>query len=209
MEHVKDYLRDARRIIDSFDTIAIEDIATLIARVRTRKGRIFFAGVGGGAAHAAHAVCDARKTAGIEAYAIAVNTAELTALINDEGWNTCYSEWLKASRMTGKDMLFVFSVGGGDAASAVSVNLVNAVRYAKDKKATVCGILGRDGGFTARAATACVIVPVVDRDLVTAHTESFQALIWHLLITHPKVQMKAMKWESVTGSGGKRHAPVP
>jgi D-sedoheptulose 7-phosphate isomerase len=160
-------------------------------------GGFFFLGVGGGAGHASHAVNDFRKIAGIEAYTPTDNVSELTARINDEGWESVFANWLKGSRLSENDMVFVFSVGGGDLERNISPNLVRALQYAKNVGATICGIVGRDGGYTAQVADACVIIPTVNPDRVTPHTESFQALIWHLLVSHPRLQMSAMKWESL------------
>jgi D-sedoheptulose 7-phosphate isomerase len=176
----------------------IEALAGGVASVRARGGRLFFLGVGGGAGHASHAVNDFRKLAGMECYAPTDNVSELTARINDEGWETSYAEWLKGSRLKAADGVFVFSVGGGNAAKGVSLNLVRAVELAKSVGASVFGVVGRDGGYTAQVADACVIVPTVDPDLVTPLTEAFQAVVWHLLVAHPKLRVGAMKWESLT-----------
>ncbi len=172
-------------------------MAVLLVQVRKEGGRIFFLGVGGGAGHASHAVNDFRKIAGIEAYAPTDNVSELTARINDDGWATCYRNWLEGSRLRSQDLVFVFSVGGGDAERNISANLVQALQYAKNIGAKVCGVVGRDGGYTAKVADACVLVPVVNHETVTPHTESFQALIWHLLVSHPRIKAHGMKWESV------------
>lgn len=175
----------------------IERTVGLLLQVRQEGGRIFFLGVGGGAGHASHAVNDFRKIAGIEAYAPTDNVSELTARINDDGWDTCYRNWLKGSRLRKQDLVFIFSVGGGDAERNISANLVSALQYAKQVGATICGVVGRDGGFTARVADACILVPVVNSETITPHTESFQATIWHLLVSHPKLRVAEMKWESV------------
>ena len=155
-------------------------------------------GVGGGAGHASHAVSDFRKLAGIEAYTPTDNVSELTARVNDDGWDTTFVNWLRGSRLNAKDMLLVFSVGGGDLKRNVSPNLVRALEHARNVGATVCGVVGRDGGYTAEAAEACVIVPTVNPETVTAHTEWFQALVWHLLVSHPRIKTADMKWESMT-----------
>jgi D-sedoheptulose 7-phosphate isomerase len=178
----------------------VEHIADLLLELRKRSGRLFLLGVGGGAGHASHAVCDFRKIAQIEAYAPSDNVSELTARVNDEGWDTCYANWLRGSRLNETDMVFVFSVGGGDVKKNVSRNLVRALEYAKQVGATICGVIGRDGGYTAQVANVCVLVPVVNPSTVTAHTESFQALIWHLLVSHPKLRVVQMKWESMESS---------
>ena len=153
--------------------------------------------MGGGAGHASHAVNDFRKIAGIESYAPTDNVSELTARINDDGWETSYRNWLQGSRLNKHDLVFVFSVGGGDLERNISANLVRALQYAKERGAAICGIVGRDGGFTARIADASVVVPVVNSETITPHTESFQALVWHLLVSHPKLKAAEMKWESV------------
>ncbi len=158
---------------------------------------MFFIGSGGGAGHASHAVNDFRKIVGIEAYTPTDNVSELTARINDDGWETAYAEWLKGSRLRSGDMVFVFSVGGGDRERNVSANLVRAMEYAKEVGAEICGVVGRDGGYTAHVADACVVVPTVNVQTVTAHTEAFQAVIWHLLVSHPALQDFEMKWESM------------
>lgn len=191
------HLKEAAKIIPLIDAGKIESIVRLIADVRINEGRMFFLGVGGSAANAAHAVNDFRKLAGIECYAPTDNVSELTARTNDEGWETVFVEWLKVSRLSGKDMLFVLSVGGGSLEPMVSPNLVRAVQYAKEIGARVVGIVGRDGGYTAKVADAAVIVPTVNPKTVTPHAEAFQAVIWHLIVSHPALQMKATKWESV------------
>jgi D-sedoheptulose 7-phosphate isomerase len=197
MDYTSQYLDEAIQILRRLDQGAVERTLNLILEVRARAGRIFFLGVGGGAGHASHAVNDFRKIAGIEAYAPTDNVSELTARINDDGWDTSYKNWLQGSRLRKEDMIFVFSVGGGDIERNISANLVAAVKYAKQVGAKICGVVGRDGGYTARIADACVVVPVVNADTVTAHTESFQALVWHLLVSHPKLRVAEMKWESV------------
>jgi D-sedoheptulose 7-phosphate isomerase len=190
------YVQEAIEILRRLDQGAIERIAGLLAELRARGGRLFFLGVGGGAGHASHAVNDFRKIAGIEAYTPTDNVSELTARVNDEGWETAYANWLRGSRLRAGDMVFVFSVGGGDAERNISVNLVRALEYAQQVGATVCGVVGRDGGYTAQVADACLIVPVVNAAAVTPHTESFQAVVWHLLVSHPKLKVSEMKWES-------------
>ena len=196
MSFTKHYLSEAIKIIQELDVSSIDKMVSLLADMRSRKGRLFVLGVGGGAGHAAHAVGDFRKIAGIEAYAPSDNVAELTARVNDEGWDTTYSAWLEGSRLNGKDMLFVFSVGGGDLERNISPNLVRALEVAKKVGAKVVGVVGRDGGYTAQVAEACVVVPTVNVNHITAHTESFQALIWHLMVSHPDLQVSGMKWES-------------
>jgi len=191
------HLKEAARIIPLIDAGKIESMVNLIADVRDKEGRIFFLGVGGSAANAAHAVNDFRKLAGIESYAPTDNVSELTARTNDEGWETVFVEWLKGSRLSKKDMLFILSVGGGSLEPMVSPNLVRAVQYAKEIGARVVGIVGRDGGYTGKVADAAVIVPTVNPKTVTPHAEAFQAVIWHLIVSHPALQKKATKWESV------------
>jgi D-sedoheptulose 7-phosphate isomerase len=192
-----EYLAEARRVIDGLDVAAAESIAEHLAALRGRGGRLFVLGVGGSAANASHAVNDFRKITGIEAYAPTDNVAELTARTNDEGWKTVFEAWLQTSRLTSADAVLVFSVGGGDEANNVSPNIVRALGYAKQIGATVLGIVGRDGGYTARVADACVIVPVVNDDRVTPHSEAFQAVVWHGLVSHPLLKRSQTKWESV------------
>ncbi|OGS01806.1 MAG: sugar isomerase [Elusimicrobia bacterium RIFCSPLOWO2_12_FULL_59_9] len=201
MSFTAEYLAEARQILEQLDQNAIERTVDLLEAVRTRQGRIFFLGVGGGAAHASHAVNDFRKIALIEAYTPTDNVSELTARINDEGWDTCYLNWLRGSHPNGKDAIFVFSVGGGDLERNVSRNLVRALQYAKQVGASVCGVVGRTGGYTAQIADACILIPVVNPANVTAHTEAFQALMLHLLISHPRLKVSEMKWESLDRPG--------
>ena len=196
MNYINQYVKESVQILKQLDCAAIERLLSLLVQVRTECGRIFFLGVGGGAGHASHAVNDFRKIAGVECYAPTDNVSELTARINDDGWETSYRNWLVGSRLNRRDALFVFSVGGGDAERKISANLVCALQYAKQVGARICGIVGRDGGFTARVADACILVPVVNPDTVTPHTESFQALLWHLIVSHPKLKVQEMKWES-------------
>jgi D-sedoheptulose 7-phosphate isomerase len=207
MDYVSRYLNEAKQILEALDQNLLTRMTQLFVTVRDNGGRVFFLGVGGGAGHASHAVNDFRKIAGIEAYTPSDNVSELTARINDDGWETCYREWLRGSRLSSRDMVFVFSVGGGDAEHNVSLNLVRALEYAKEIGAAVCGVVGRDGGFTARVADACVVVPVVNPETVTPHTESFQALVWHLLVAHPALRIREMKWESYT-TGNDMPAPI-
>ena len=190
------YLAEARTIIDTLDPALIERMVDLLADLRTRGGRLFILGVGGGAGHASHAVNDFRKIAGIESYSPADNVSELTARTNDEGWETTYAAWLKVSRLSNRDAVLVFSVGGGDLERNISPNLVRAVELAKTVGAKILGIVGRDGGYTAKVADACVIVPVVNPANITPHTESFQAVVWHLIVAHPRLMQMPNKWES-------------
>ena len=195
-EFVKRHLGEAAEILGRFDLDAIERTAVLLADLRERGGRLFLLGVGGSAANCSHAVNDFRKICGIEAYAPTDNVAELTARTNDEGWPSVFVEWLKVSKLRADDAVLVFSVGGGDAERNVSPNLVTALQHAKSVGAKIAGIVGRDGGYTARVADACVIVPTVNAQSVTPHTEAFQAVIWHLLVSHPKLKVAQTKWES-------------
>ena len=197
MDYVAQYIQEATEILNLLDQPAIERITDLLLELREKSGRLFLLGVGGGAGHASHAVCDFRKIAQIEAYAPSDNVSELTARVNDDGWDTCYANWLRGSRLNKDDMVFVLSVGGGNAKKNISVNLVRALDYARAMRAVICGVVGRDGGYTAQVAEVCVLVPVVNSSTITPHTESFQAMIWHLLVSHPKLRAAEMKWESV------------
>jgi D-sedoheptulose 7-phosphate isomerase len=196
MSFTKQFLTEASEIIARLDVAAIEKVVDALAKIRGRGGRLFILGVGGSAANAAHAVNDFRKIAGIETYSPTDNVSELTARTNDEGWETVFVEWLRGSRLNANDGILVFSVGGGDLERNVSPNLVRAVQHAKKIGATVCGIVGRDGGYTAKVADACVIVPTVNAAHVTPHAEAFQAVVWHLFVTHPALKAAATKWES-------------
>jgi len=191
------YLADTQKIAGLIDAERVEQMARLLVDLRARGGRLFFLGVGGGAGHASHAVNDFRKIAGIEAYTPTDNVSELTARVNDDGWETVFVNWLRISRLKSSDMIFVFSVGGGDLARNISPNLVRALEYGKEVGATICGVVGRDGGYTAKIADACIVIPAVDPQGVTPHTEAFQAVVWHLLVSHPDVKSQGMKWESV------------
>ncbi len=195
-QFAKQYLQEAKTIIDQIDVEQVEKMTTLLVNLRNNKGRLFLIGVGGGAGHASHAVNDFRKIAGIESYSPSDNVSELTARTNDEGWETTYAAWLKVSNLSAKDMLFVFSVGGGDAEKNISTNIVNALKLANEIGCKIIGVVGRDGGYTAKVADACVIVPTVNKDYITPHTESFQAMIWHLLVSDPRLQQMTNKWES-------------
>jgi D-sedoheptulose 7-phosphate isomerase len=191
------YLEEVRTIAAAIDADLVERMVDVLVKIREAGGRIFFLGVGGGAAHASHAAADFRKIAGIECYAPTDNVAELTARINDDGWNSCYAEWLRGSRLAAGDGVFVFSVGGGNAERQVSMNVVASLELARAVGARVLGVVGRDGGSTAQRADVCLIVPTVNPDGVTPHTEEFQAVLWHLLVTHPRLRRNEMKWESV------------
>jgi D-sedoheptulose 7-phosphate isomerase len=195
MSFVQQYLEETQRVVAGLNVSAIEKSVDELARVRERGGRLFILGIGGSAANASHAVNDFRKICGFEAYAPTDNVSELTARTNDEGWATVLSEWLKGSRLNSKDGLLIFSVGGGNLEKNVSPNLVSAIQLAKQAGASVVGIVGRDGGYTAKEATACVIVPTVNPDHVTPHSEAFQAVVWHLFVSHPKLKVNKTKWE--------------
>ena len=196
MSYVDDYLRDVTSITELLDLAVIEKMVDTLISIRDKKGRLFFMGVGGGAGNAGHAVNDFRKIAGIESYSPTDNVSELTARINDNGWESSFAEWLKSSNLNSKDGVFVFSVGGGNREKNVSVNLVKALEYARKVRAMVLGIVGRDGGYTAKIAYACLIIPTVNPTTVTPHTEAFQSVIWHLLVSHPRLRASEMKWES-------------
>lgn len=194
MNYTQQYLAAATQVIEQLDHKEIEAMVRLCVETRQRGGRLFILGVGGSAGNASHAVNDFRKIAGIEAYAPTDNVSELTARINDEGWDTSFANWLKGSRLNEKDLVLILSVGGGNRPLNTSVNLVVALEYAKEVGAKICGIVGRDGGFTAQVADACAIVPTVVPDAVTPLTESFQAVIWHLIVSHPEVQVERTRW---------------
>jgi len=196
MNFAKDFLAEVQQITAQLDASAIERCVDELARVRERGGRLFILGVGGSAANASHAVNDFRKICGFETYAPTDNISEITARTNDEGWATIFAEWLKGSRLNAQDGLLIFSVGGGNVEKSVSPNLVIAVQLAKQIGASVIGVVGRDGGFTAREANVCVIVPTVNPNHVTPHTEAFQAVLWHLFVSHPKLKAAQTKWES-------------
>jgi D-sedoheptulose 7-phosphate isomerase len=191
------HLAETVEIVQKLVPETLEKMVDLLAEVRLRGGRLFFLGVGGSAANASHAVNDFRKIAGIECYAPTDNVSELTARTNDEGWASVFVEWLKGSRLESKDALMIFSVGGGNLEKNVSPNLVSALQYAKEVNASILGIVGRDGGYTAKVADSCCIVPTVNTENVTPHSEAFQAIIWHLLVSHPKLKVQQTKWEAV------------
>jgi D-sedoheptulose 7-phosphate isomerase len=197
MSFAQQYLAQASRVIAQLDVQAIEKMAGLLAGLRARGGRLFLLGVGGSAANCSHAVSDFRKLCGIEAYTPTDNVSELTARTNDEGWTSVFVEWLKVSRLEARDMVLVFSVGGGNLDKNISPNLVRALQYAREVGTEVIGVVGRDGGYTAQVADACVIVPTVNPDMVTPHTEAFQAVVWHLLVSHPALKVTQTKWESM------------
>ena len=195
MSHVKEYFSEARKITETIDYEVIERVAEGLANLRARGGRLFLLGVGGSAANCSHAVNDFRKLCGIEAYTPVDNVSELTARTNDEGWETVFVEWLKGSRLDSDDAVFVFSVGGGDAEHNVSVNLVRALEETKKRGAKIFGVIGRQGGYTKKVGDAVVIIPTVNGAHVTPHTEAFHAVVWHCLVSHPKLQTAGTKWE--------------
>jgi len=197
MEFIKQYLVEAKEVIDQLDLNAMERVVAIIEGTRRHNGRMFILGVGGSAANASHAVNDFRKIVGIEAYAPTDNVSELTARTNDDGWASVFVEWLKTSGLRQEDMILVFSVGGGNLEKNVSPNLVSAIQHAKEVGAKVCGVVGRDGGYTARMADACVVIPTVNPTHVTPHAEAFQGVVWHLLVSHPRLKQAETKWESV------------
>jgi len=197
--YIEKYLSQTIQIARSIDHKAVVKMVNILVQLRKDSGRLFIIGVGGGAAHASHAVNDFRKIAGIESYTPTDNVSELTARINDEGWDTCFSSWLAGSKLNAKDCIFVFSVGGGNVQKNISNNLVLALKYAKETGARIMGVVGRDGGYTAHVADALVIVPIVDQEAITPHTESFQAVVWHMIVSHPSLKANEMKWESVKG----------
>ena len=201
MNYSVKHLNESVEIIQKLDGYEIEKMADLLVNVKTEGGRIFFLGVGGSAGNCSHAVNDFRKIVGIESYAPTDNVSELTARTNDEGWATIFVEWLKISKLQPKDILFILSVGGGNLEKNISPNLVEAIKFAKSIGAKVTGIVGRDGGYTAQMSDACVIVPTVNPDNITPHSEAFQAVIWHLLVSHPKLKVNQTKWESTVKYG--------
>ena len=196
MSYSEQHLRETAEIVSRLDPALCEKAVELLAAVRERNGRLFILGVGGSAANASHAVNDFRKIAGLECYAPTDNVSELTARMNDEGWSTVFAEWLKGSRLNDKDALLIFSVGGGNVEKNVSPNLVTALQLAKERGASVLGIVGRDGGYTAKVADVVIIIPTVNANNTTPHSEAFQAVVWHLLVSHPKLKVAETKWES-------------
>lgn len=196
MTYAQQHLNESMEIIKKMDVASIEKMADLLATVKAEGGRIFFLGVGGSAGNCSHAVNDFRKIVGIECYAPTDNVSELTARTNDDGWASVFVEWLKISKLRANDTLFILSVGGGNLEKNISPNLVEAIKLAKTVGAKITGIVGRDGGYTAQAANACVIVPTVNPDTITPHSEAFQAVVWHLLVSHPKLKANQTKWES-------------
>src|SRR5688572_4798152 len=196
MSYTTDYIAEARQVLDRLDTATIDRVVELLVALRQRGGRLFVLGVGGSAGNASHAVNDFRKICGIESYTPTDNVSELTARVNDDGWETSFANWLRVSRLDPQDLVLVFSVGGGDLERNISPNLVRALEHARQVGTAVCGVVGRDGGYTARVADACVIVPTIRAETVTPHAEAFQAVVWHLIVSHPALRSAEMKWES-------------
>ena len=192
----KDHIRESIEILNKLDDKCIDNIVSSLVQIRSNNGRVFFLGVGGSAANASHAVNDFRKITNIECYAPTDNVSELTARTNDEGWDTIFSEWLKVSNFNSRDELFILSVGGGNLEKNISPNLVMALKLAKTINAKVLGIVGKDGGYTAKVSDTVLIIPIVNDNSITPHTESFQALVWHLIVSHPKLKINQTKWES-------------
>jgi D-sedoheptulose 7-phosphate isomerase len=199
MSYSKIHLDETSQIIQKLDYKIIENLTELLLNIKKKNGRIFFLGIGGSAGNCSHAVNDFRKIVGIECYAPTDNISELTARINDEGWDTIFVEWLKISKLSKNDLLFVFSVGGGNLEKNISPNLVLALKYGKEIGCSIAGIVGRDGGYTLKVADVCIIIPTVNKETITPHSESFQSIIWHLLVSHPKLKSKQTKWESLKG----------
>jgi D-sedoheptulose 7-phosphate isomerase len=202
-EHIEKYLKEVSEIAGMLDRDEINKMIGVLKQVRDEKGRLFIIGIGGGAGHASHAVNDFRKLAGIEAYTPVDNVSEITARANDDGFHTIFSNWLLGSNLTPKDAIMVFSVGGGNLEKNVSANIVEALKYAKQIGAKVVGVVGRDGGYTKQVGDAVLVVPTVNPENVTPHTEAFQAVVWHLIVSHPKFQSQKGKWESVQGEAKK------
>ena len=196
MSYARQHLDESKRVIDALDADAIEHVVDILHATRERGGRLFFLGVGGSAANCSHAVNDFRKIAGFEAYAPTDNVSELTARTNDEGWATVFVEWLRTSRLTKADTLFIFSVGGGNLEKNISPNLVRALELGRQIGSSIVGVVGRDGGYTKQVADACVLIPTVNDSNITPHAEAFQAVVWHLLVSHPKLKRVETKWES-------------
>jgi D-sedoheptulose 7-phosphate isomerase len=195
-DYTRDYLAEVASLANQLDPQSIDRMIALLVATREQGGRVFFLGVGGGAGHASHAVNDFRKIAGLECYAPSDNVSELTARINDDGWETCYANWLRGSHLSARDAIFVFSVGGGNEERRISMNLVASLNLARERGARILGVVGRDGGYTARFADACLIIPTLAAATVTPHTEEFQAVVWHLIVSHPLLRAHEMKWES-------------
>jgi len=197
MDYIKNYFSEVSKIADSLNKDRIYNMIKELKKIKDSRGRLFFIGVGGGAANASHAVNDFRKICGFEAYTPLDNVSELSARVNDEGWESVFVNWLKGSKLSEKDGVFVFSVGGGDKERNISPNLVEALKYAREVGAKIFGIVGRNGGYTAKVANVCIIIPPINPETITPHTEAFQAVVWHLIISHPEMKASEMKWESI------------
>ena len=197
MNYTDKHLSESIEIIKKIQSSKVEKMIDIILNVKKKSGRIFFLGVGGSAGNCSHAVNDFRKILGIESYAPTDNVSELTARTNDDGWNSIFSEWLKVSNLSKNDLIFIFSVGGGSQEKNISTNLIEALNYGKSVGTKIVGVVGRDGGYTAKVADACIIVPIVNEKNITPHTEAFQAIIWHLIVSHPKLKLNETKWESL------------
>ena len=197
MGYIYDHMQEATQIIKKIDIEKIESIVNILVSTRNNNGRLFILGVGGSAANASHAVNDFRKICGIEAYAPTDNVSELTARTNDEGWNTVFIEWLRGSKLKNNDTVFILSVGGGNKEKNISTNLINALTFSKDVGANIIGIVGRDGGFTAKISNDVCIIPTINEKTITPHTEAFHSVIWHAIVSHPKIKKEETKWESV------------
>ena len=197
MNYTDKHLSESIEIIKKIQSSKVEDMIDIILNVKKKSGRIFFLGVGGSAGNCSHAVNDFRKILGIESYAPTDNVSELTARTNDDGWNSIFSEWLKVSNLSKNDLIFIFSVGGGNQEKNISTNLIEALNYGKSVGTKIVGVVGRDGGYTVKVADACIIVPIVNEKNITPHTEAFQAIIWHLIVSHPKLKLNETKWESL------------
>lgn len=197
MDFIQKFLNESTQIIQKLNVQEIEHAIDILKKTKQQQGRLFILGVGGSAANASHAVNDFRKIVGIEAYAPTDNISELTARTNDEGWETVFAKWLETSKLNAKDTILVLSVGGGNLANNISPNLIVALKYAKQQNSSIIGIVGRDGGFTKTVADACILIPTINAENITAHAEAFQGIIWHLLVSHPQLKMAQTKWESV------------
>ena len=206
MDYIKKYLEQTSKIASMLDQQAIYNAVNILKTVRENKGRLFILGVGGSAGNASHAVNDFRKIAKIESYTPTDNVSELTARVNDDGWDSVFSNWLKVSNLNSKDAVLIFSVGGGNTEKNISVNLVKALKLAREVNAKIIGVVSRDGGYTKEVADCCILIPILSPETVTPHAEEFQAIVWHLLVSHPELQLTQMKWESETKTpAGKTH----
>ena len=196
MKFTQKYFKEIAKIASLINIKEVSNLVNELSKIKKKGGRVFFLGVGGSAGNCSHAVNDFRKICNIESYAPTDNVSELTARVNDDGWDSAYANWLKGSKLIENDMIFVFSVGGGNLEKEISVNIVNSLQLAKEVGAKICGVVGRDGGYTAKVAEACVVIPPINSETITPHTEGFQAVVWHLLVSHPELQKYEMKWES-------------